>query len=147
MGDRTMSVPVMSGPEPIFGVDVTTTLLASSSRSSSVLLAIGGLGYFLSQRTTAVTSMPYLLGQDVSLGDGDNPLGRFVARSSASGRFEQAQGYGRRDLTRSWQEGHHRVRAVSLKVSIGVSSSPVTVPNVTGMTLSSAESILARRWP
>ena len=142
MGDRTMSVPVMSGPRTDIRRRRNNNTPGIIIAVVIVLLAIGGLGYFLSQRTTAVTSMPYLLGQDVSSAtatirsDGLS-LGpvRQVASNKRKGTVVATDPGAGKKVTKG--------EAVSLKVSIGVSSSPVTVPNVTGMTLSSAESILA----
>ncbi|HEY1222897.1 MAG TPA: Stk1 family PASTA domain-containing Ser/Thr kinase, partial [Acidimicrobiales bacterium] len=142
IGDRTSSVPVMAGPRTDIRRRRNNNSPGIIAAVVIVLLAVGALGYVLSQRTTAVTSMPYLLGQDVSSAtstirsDGltlgpvrqvasNKPKGSVIATDPAPGK-KVSKG-----------------EAITLKVSIGVASSPVSVPNVTGMMLSSAESILA----
>lgn len=141
MGDRTSSVPVMAGPR----TDIrrrrnnTPGIIAAVL---IVLIAIGGVGYFLSQRSTAVTSMPYLLGQDVSSATATirsdgltlGPIHQ-VASSKRKGTVVATDPTAGSKVSKG--------EAISLKVSIGVTATPVTVPNVTGMMLSNAESILA----
>jgi serine/threonine-protein kinase len=142
MGDRTSAVPVMAGPRTDIRRRRTNNTPGIIAAVVIVLLAVGGLGYFLSQRTTAVTSMPYLIGQDVSsatstIRSDGLTLGpvRQVASNKQKGTVVATDPAPGKKVSKG--------EAVTLKVSIGVSSSPVVVPNVTGMMLSSAESILA----
>ncbi|MFZ1063777.1 MAG: Stk1 family PASTA domain-containing Ser/Thr kinase [Acidimicrobiales bacterium] len=142
MGDRTSSVPVMAGPRTDIRRRRNNNAPGIIIAVVIVLLAVGGLGYFLSQRTTTVTSMPYLVGQDVSsatatIRSDGLTLGpvRQVASNKKKGTVVATDPAPGKKVSKG--------EAVTLKVSIGVSSSPVVVPNVTGMMLASAESILA----
>jgi serine/threonine-protein kinase len=144
MGDRTSSVPVMAGPRTDIRRRRNNNTPGIIIAVVIVLLAVGGLGYFLSQRTTAVTSMPYLLGQDVSsatstIRSDGLTLGpvRQVASNKTKGTVIATDPAPGKKVSKG--------ESVTLKVSIGITSSPVPVPNVTGMMLSSAESILASK--
>jgi serine/threonine-protein kinase len=142
IGDRTSSVPVMAGPRTDIRRRRNNNTTGIAVAVVIVLLAVGGVGYILSQRTTAVTSMPYLLGQDVSSATSTirsdglalGPVHQ-VASNKAKGTVVATDPAPGKKVSKG--------EAVTLKVSIGVTSSPVTVPNVTGMMLTSAESILA----
>ena len=142
MGDRTSSVPVMAGPRTDIRRRRNNNTPGIIAAVVVLLLAVGGLGYFLSQRTTVVTSMPYLLGQDVAsatttIRSDGLTLGpvRQVASNKAKGTVIATDPAPGKKVSKG--------EVVTLKVSIGVTSTPVPVPNVTGMMLSSAESILA----
>jgi serine/threonine-protein kinase len=144
MGDRTSSVPVMTGPRTDIrrrrSFNSTPIIIAAVV---IVLIAIGGLGLYFSLRSTPVTTMPYLLGQDASAAtstiraDGLK-LGtvRQVASSKKKGTVVATDPGAGRKVSKG--------EKISLKVSIGVISTPVTVPNVTDMTLTNAESILTK---
>ena len=138
-GERTMSVPLMTGPR----TDVRRRRKNRTGLYAAiviVLLAVGGLAYFLSSGTKTVV-MPNVVGETVVAatqqlkGDGltigatssvksKEPSGTVVSTDPKAG-VALAKG-----------------KSVSLAVSLGQTTSPVTVPDVTGMPLSQAESTL-----
>jgi len=143
-GERTQSVPVMSGPR----TDVRRRRGNRSGITSVIvvlLLAIAGVSYYLlSSKAPAVTSMPSVIGQSISsatatlrgsglqigevkLVQSNQPKGTVVSTVPAAGKKVSAG------------------ESVSLKVSLGTSTKPVTVPNLVGMTLSAAETLLQQK--
>ncbi|MBW4078928.1 MAG: PASTA domain-containing protein, partial [Acidobacteria bacterium] len=143
-GERTQSVPVMSGPR----TDVRRRRGNRSGITSVVvilLLAIAGLSYYLlTNKTVTTTSMPNVIGQSISsatstlrtnglqigevkLIQSNKPKGTVVSTTPAAGKKVSSG------------------QSVSLKVSLGTSTKPVTVPNVTNMSLSAAETLLQQK--
>ncbi|MHB1087238.1 MAG: Stk1 family PASTA domain-containing Ser/Thr kinase [Acidimicrobiales bacterium] len=143
-GERTQSVPVMTGPR----TDVRRRRGNRSAITSVVvilLIAIAGLSYYLlTNKATTATSMPSVIGQSISsatatlrsaglqigevkLIQSNQPKGTVVSTTPAAGK----------KVTNG--------ESVSLKVSLGTSTKPVTVPNVTNMSLSAAETLLQQK--
>ena len=138
-GERTQSVPVMTGPRTDIRRrrDNRTGIIAAVV---IVLLAVGGLAYFLMSKTPAVTTMPPVVGEQITnakatlTGDGftlkilqqssTKPVGTVLTSNPAAGA--------------STTKG----QLVILRVSLGVVAAPVSVPDTTKMTLSDAESTL-----
>ncbi len=138
-GERTQAVPMMSGPR--------TDVRRRGSRSGLVativvvLLAAAGLGYFLLSNKTTTTTMPNVVGKDVatatatlqssglSVGttkqvQSKKPIGTVLSTSPAAGVV----------ITKG--------QSVTITVSLGVTTSPVTVPDVTGQPIATAETTL-----
>ena len=138
-GERTQSVPVMTGPRTDIrrrrgnGTAITAAVVI-------ILLAVGGLAYFLKSNSPTVTTMPDVVGQQITnakatlTGDGftvkilqqssTKPVGTVLTSNPAAGA--------------STTKG----QLIILRVSLGVVAAPVTVPDTTKMTLSDAESTL-----
>ncbi len=141
-GERTMAVPVMAGPRTDIRRRRQSNTTGIIAAVIIVLLAIGLLGYFLATKSSGVTSMPYVVGENVTsvtqtLHNDGLTLGAIsqVASSKAKGTVIATIPAAGKKVSKG--------EAIFLKVSMGVSSTPVTIPNVVGMTLSNAESILA----
>ncbi len=142
MGDRTSSVPVMAGPRTDIRRRRNNNVPGIIAIVVIVLLAAGGVGYYFSQSNSAVTSMPYLLGQDVS-----TATSTIRADGLTLGTVQQVASTKRKGSVVATDpvagKKVSKGETISLKVSIGVTATPEIVPNVTGMLVSSAESILA----
>jgi len=138
-GERTQAVPVMTGPR----TDIRRrrdNRTAITAAVVIILLAVGGLAYFLKSNAPTVTTMPNVVGQQITnakatlTGDGFTvkvlqqssvkPVGTVLTSNPAAGA--------------STTKG----QLIILRVSLGVVAAPVTVPDTTGMTLSDAESSL-----
>ena len=137
-GERTQAVPIMTGPR-------TDVRRRRNSRPGLVagiivvVLAVAGLGYFFAQKSGA-TTMPYVVGQSVSAAsqtlrsDGLVVSVKFVNSSQPSGTVISTD-----------PKSGSKIRsgeAVVLKVSLGKTTSPVTIPDTLNMTLSNAWSTL-----
>jgi serine/threonine-protein kinase len=139
-GERTQAVPVMSGPRTDIRRRRNTNKTAIISVVAIVVLALGALAYFL-VASGSVSTMPDVVGQSVSSasstlrGDGII-IGQVLQVSSdkSSGTV----------LSTNPPAGSHvsKGQAVTLKVSLGKTTQPVTVPDTTGMNLSVAENAL-----
>jgi serine/threonine-protein kinase len=141
-GERTQAVPIMSGPRTDIRRRRNNNAPAIISVVVILLAVAGTLGYVLSSKSSTVTSMPYVIGQNVTAAtqtiqsDGLT-LGPIVQVSSSQkkGTVISSDPAAGKKVSKG--------EAISLKVSLGQTSTPVVIPNVTGMTLSNAESILA----
>ena len=143
-GERTQAVPVMTGPR----TDVRRRRDARSGLTAVLvilLVAIAGLSYYLlTNKAVVVTSMPNVIGQSISsasatlradglqvgevkLAQSSQPKGTVVSTTPAAGKKVSGG------------------QSVSLKVSLGTTTTPVTVPDVTNMPLSAAESLLQQK--
>ncbi|MHB1208919.1 MAG: Stk1 family PASTA domain-containing Ser/Thr kinase [Acidimicrobiales bacterium] len=143
-GERTQSVPVMSGPR----TDVRRRRGNRSGITAVVvilLIAIAGLSYYLlTNKTVTTTMMPNVIGQSISsatstlrtaglqigevkLIQSNQPKGTVVSTTPAANKKVSTG------------------QSVSLKVSLGTFTKPVTVPNVTNMSLSAAETLLQQK--
>jgi serine/threonine-protein kinase len=140
-GERTQAVPVQSGPR----TDVVRRRKASRTRtyvfgglSALLIIAFAGV-YFL--RSSSVTNMPDLIGLSISRATGiltndglvvggttlvksDKPAGTVVSTDPKAGAKVTSG------------------QSVKLRVSLGQSSQPVSIPDVTTMSLSDAEAQL-----
>jgi len=139
-GERTQAVPVMSGPR-------TDVKRRNSSRRPLIVsavvvlvLAIAGLGY-LATASKGVTTMPNITGESIEKATatltGDGLVVGTTKQVSSSKRSGTV-------LSSDPRAGSHisKGESVSLTVSLGHATAPVTVPDLTGMTLSDAESEL-----
>ena len=138
-GDRTQSVPVMAGPRTDIRRrqrNYTAPIIAL------VILLIAGaaFGYILNKKP-AVTSMPDVVGLTSSaatqrlLNDGFTIGGITPVKSNLT------KGHVVSTIPKSGT-GIAKGQAVQLRVSLGVTTTPVTVPDLYGMSLSNAESLL-----
>jgi beta-lactam-binding protein with PASTA domain/tRNA A-37 threonylcarbamoyl transferase component Bud32 len=142
-GERTQAVPVMTGPR----TDVRRRRNNRSGFIAAVvilLLAIGGLSYFLLNGKTAVTSMPYVVGQSISAATTTLHADNLVIGTLTLVPSNKTKG----TVVSTDPKAGTKIKngqSVSLKVSLGQSSTPVKVPDTTGMTLSAAESALSSK--
>lgn len=142
--ERTQSVPVMSGPR----TDVRRRRGNRSGITSVVvilLIAIAGLSYYLlTNKTATTTSMPNVVGQSISsatsvLTSAGLRIGevKLVPSSQSKGTVVSTTPAAGKKVSNG--------ETVSLKVSLGTSTKPVTVPDVTNMSLSAAETLLQQK--
>lgn len=139
-GERTQAVPVMTGPRTDVRRKKNRNQPALYSAVAVVVLAVAGLAYFFLS-SSAVTTMPNVVGESVAtatstlISDG-LVIGttHLVASSQPNGTV----------ISTDPKAGKHvsKGESISLNVSLGKSTAPVTVPDVTGQTLSNAESTL-----
>lgn len=139
-GERTQAVPIQAGPRTdIVRRRKSNTPLIATSSALAVLL-IAAIGYFF-LGSSATTVMPDVIGTSIS-----------DATSTITG---QGLVVGATKLVQSTQPAGTVVgsipkpgatvtkgQSVTLSVSLGTSTQPVTIPDVTGMSLSDAESTL-----
>jgi eukaryotic-like serine/threonine-protein kinase len=140
-GERTQAVPMMTGPR----TDVRRRHNGRSGVIAAVVvlvLAAAGLSYFLlANNSTTTTTMPNLVGQDVAsatatlIADG---LSVGTTIQVASNKPVNQVLFTRPAAGASVTPG----QSVTLRVSMGQSKPPVTVPDVTGFSLADAESQL-----
>jgi eukaryotic-like serine/threonine-protein kinase len=139
-GERTQAVPVLSGPRTDVRRRRNRTPLYASL-ATLVLVIVAAVGYVTLQKG-ATTTMPNVVGQSISSATGtlradglqiqgtnlvqsSEPTGTVVStRPRAGAKVTSGQG-------------------VTLNISLGQSSTPVTIPDTTGMSLANAESTLS----
>jgi serine/threonine-protein kinase len=139
-GERTQSVPIMTGPR----TDVRRRKNSRAGWASAaviVLLACAGLGYFLLAGKATITQMPNFVGQPIALVSGQLTADHLVIGSLHEVSSSQPKGT---VVSTNPAAGAKikRGESVSLRVSLGTTSTPVTVPDTTTMTLAAAEGIL-----
>ncbi len=139
-GERTQAVPVMTGPR-------TDVKRRGSSKRPLVIaavvvlvLALGGLGYFATANK-GVTAMPNIVGDSIATATSTLTSNGFVIGTTKQVSSNKASGT---VLSTDPRAGAHvsKGQSVSLVVSLGKATTPVTVPDLTGMSLSDAESQL-----
>ena len=143
-GERTQSVPIMTGPR----TDVRRRRGNRAGITSMIvilLLAIGGLSYYLlSSKAVTITKMPDVTGQSVSSASATLRADGLQIGEVKSTKSTQPVG----TVVSTSPVAGHKVtsgQSVSLKVSLGTTTSPVTVPDVTGKSLSAAENLLQQK--
>ena len=143
-GERTQAVPVMTGPRtdvrrrrrgPNYSLITTGVAI--------LVVVVAGLAYFLTSGKSGVSSMPNVVGQPVAsaistLRADGLTIGSTITESSSkpSGTVLSTDPPANAHVTSG--------QAVNLKVSLGKSTAPVTVPDVTTQSLSNAESVLSQ---
>lgn len=135
-GEHTQAVPMMTGPRTDVrrrrnngaGIIVVVVLL---------LLAAGGVAYFLTQKDGSTRTVPVLVGKSES-----------AARFKLSSEGIRVQHVS--DKYSSMKKGHvissipqagtvlKKGQRVNLVVSLGVQTTPITIPSVKGLSLTSA---------
>ena len=143
-GERTQSVPTMSGPR----TDVRRRRSVPSGVVAAIvvvaLVAAGAIAYFASKGSGGVTTMPDLVGQPIATAvatvraDGLSP-GTTTQVSSAKAKGTVVATTPKAGTSVSKNE------VVNFQVSLGVVIVPVTVPDVTGQALSDAENTLSNK--
>jgi serine/threonine-protein kinase len=139
-GERTQAVPMMRGPR-------TDVRRRRSSHAGTivtviiVLLALGGLAYFFLAKSHAVTKMPNVLNEPIATAvqtlksDGLVIAGTTpVFSQKPSGTVVSTNPKAGAKITKG--------ESVTLKTSLGKTVTPVTIPNVTKLNISVAESTL-----
>jgi serine/threonine-protein kinase len=139
-GERTQAVPIMTGPR----TDVRRRKNSRAGWASAVvvvLLAVAGLGYFLLAGRTTITLMPNFVGQPIS-----SVSKQLTADHLVIGALHQVSSSQPKGTVVSTNPAAgakiRRGESVSLRVSLGTTSKPVTVPDTTTMTVVAAEGIL-----
>ncbi|HSN02571.1 MAG TPA: Stk1 family PASTA domain-containing Ser/Thr kinase [Acidimicrobiales bacterium] len=141
-GERTQAVPVMTGPR--------TDVRRRNGRSGLiaaivvVVLAAAGLSYFLlANKTPVTTTMPDLVGKKVS-----DAIATLTTEGLTVGTTVQvASKYpaGQVIFTRPAAGATvTKGQSVTIRVSLGQTAPPVTVPDLTGQSLTDAESQLVQ---
>jgi len=139
-GEGTQAVPIMTGPR-------TNVRRRRKNRSGLisavvvVLLAVAGLGYFLLAGKNTVTHMPNLVGQTISAASKTLEADSLLIGSLHQVPSSQPKG----TVVSTDPVAGAKIKkdqSVSLKVSLGTTSTPVTVPDTTGDTLEVAEGLL-----
>jgi eukaryotic-like serine/threonine-protein kinase len=104
------------------------------------VLAVAGLAYFMLSGSSAVTTMPDVVGQQVAVATTTlNADGFTITTTSVASKKPAGQ-----VISSDPKAGAHvsKGQAVKLVVSIGTTPASVTIPDVTTMNLSDAESTL-----
>jgi serine/threonine-protein kinase len=140
-GERTQAVPVMSGPR----TDVRSRRRGLNPlwfAAVAVIVIVAAVGGYMAFKPSSVSRMPNVVGETITsatgtiTGDG-LVVGstNLVASSEPSGTVVSTKPAAGEHVTPG--------QAVTLNVSLGQSSTPVTIPNVVGTDLSTAESTLS----
>jgi len=142
-GERTQAVPLMTGPRTDvrrrrrFGVILPVVI------AILLVAAAAAIGYALSHKTVA-TTMPDLTGQTIAnatqtLGNDHLLIGttHLIASNQPSSTVIKTTPKAGAKV----QQG----QAVELWVSLGPTTSPVTIPDVTGMSIGDAETLLQQK--
>ncbi|HEY5120828.1 MAG TPA: protein kinase, partial [Acidimicrobiales bacterium] len=125
-GERTQSVPMMSGPR----TDVRRRRSGHAGVIATViilLLALGGLTYFLLAKSHAVTSMPNVIGQPIATARQTLSSDGLVIAATAQVFSKQPSG----TVVSTNPKPNAKItkgESVTLKVSLGKTVKPVTVP-------------------
>ncbi len=140
-GDRTQAVPVMSGPR----TDVRGRRNNRTGWISAVviiLLAVAGLSYFLLAGGSTVTNMPDVVGKPIDVAVATLTADHLVIGTTRQVSSTKPQN---QVLSTDPTAGVKITKGerVNLVVSLGHTITPVTVPQLTGLTLSDAESQLS----
>lgn len=142
-GERTQSVPIMTGPR----TDIRRRKNNRAGVASVVvvlLLAIAALGYFLLAGKTSVTSMPDLVGQTISSASQTLRTDNLFIGAVHQVPSDQPKG----TVVSTNPRANTKVKngqSVSLTVSLGQTTTPVTVPDTTGMSIVAAEGLLGTK--
>jgi serine/threonine-protein kinase len=140
--DRTQAVPVMTGPRQDVRRRRRNGAVLPIAIALVLIAAAAAVGLLLNNKPT-VTTMPNLVGQTIgnatqtlvndglligrtSLVASNQPSGTVIATTPLSGANVK------------------KGQAVELKVSLGQTTTPVTIPDTTGMSIGDAESTLQK---
>ncbi len=138
-GDRTQAVPLMHGPRTDIRRrrrNYTGPLIAL------VILLIAGaaFAYVLNNKTT-VTNMPYLIGQPVTVAERTLVSDGFVIGLVHPVPSKQTKNTVISTVPNAGKK-ISKGQAVQLVVSLGITTTPVMVPDLKGYSLANAESML-----
>ncbi len=140
-GDKTRSVPIMSGPRTDIRRRRHRNYVGPIAFVLVIALAAGGAFAYVHYSKTTVSYMPDVVGQNIKAaetllkGDGLTWATSYVASSADKNSV----------VATDPKAGNHVVKGqtVTLELSKGVTSSPVTVQDYVGMNLATAESTLS----
>ncbi len=138
-GERTQAVPMMTGPRT--DVRRRRNNLTAIIATVVMLLLVGAAAAYFLTRKDAVTQMPNVTGQPVAAARQTLLADGLVVGST---KQESSNKPANTVLSTNPSAGAtiHKGETVTLKVSLGHTTTPVTVPDTTGMTLSAAENLL-----
>jgi eukaryotic-like serine/threonine-protein kinase len=139
-GERTQAVPIQSGPRTdVVRRRKSNTPLVATASALAVLL-VAALGYFF-LGSTATSVMPDVVGTSIT--DATSTITSQGLVVGATKLVQSTQPAG--TVVASTPKPGAKVtkgQSVTLSVSLGTSTQPVTIPDVTGMSLSDAENTL-----
>ena len=142
-GERTQAVPMMSGPRTDVRRRRRYGAILPIAIAIVVIAAAAAIGYLASHKTV-VTTMPDLKGQTIAnatqtLGNDHLLIGttRLIASNQPSSTVIKT--------TPKAGDKVQQGQAVELWVSLGPTTSPVTIPDVTGMSIGDAETLLQQK--
>jgi beta-lactam-binding protein with PASTA domain/tRNA A-37 threonylcarbamoyl transferase component Bud32 len=140
-GERTQAVPIMTGPR----TDVRRSRRGGYAGTTAiiilVLLLIGGGAYaYVQSHKTSTINVPYVIGQTVTSATGTLRAEGFVASTD----FIHSKKPKNTVILSNPKAGKALPKGSSVKltVSLGASTSPVSIPDVVGMSVANAESAL-----
>jgi eukaryotic-like serine/threonine-protein kinase len=139
-GERTQAVPVMSGPRTDVRRRRSTPTPVWASAAAVVVLALAALGYFFVS-SSSVSTMPNVVGQQVATATATLRGEGLVIKSTqlvSSSRPNGVVVSTNPPAGTSVKKGDE----VTLKVSLGSSVRPVTIPSLIGLSVPDAESQL-----
>ena len=139
-GERTQAVPIQAGPRTdVVRRRKSNTPLVATASALAVLL-VAALGYFF-LGSTATSVMPDVIGTSITEATSTITSQGLVVGATKLVQSTQPAG----TVVASTPKPGAKVtkgQSVTLSVSLGTSTQPVTIPDVTGMSLSDAESTL-----
>ena len=140
-GNRTQAVPMMSGPRTDVRRHHRNYTSAIWTAVIVVLIVAAGVAYLLLSGPKTITSMPNVIGQPVSVAtqtlQNDGLLiGTTKEVSSKKPQFTVLS------TDPAPKDKIHKGETVTIQVSLGHTTQPVSIPKVVGMTLEQAESTL-----
>ncbi len=139
-GERTQAVPVMTGPRTDVRRRRSNQTPAYVTAGTVVVLALAALAYFFFG-SSSVSTMPNVVGQQVALATSTLRNDGLIIKSTVLVSSNQPNGVvvsTNPPAGASVKKGD----AVTLKVSLGSSIQPVTIPSLIGMSVPDAESEL-----
>jgi serine/threonine-protein kinase len=137
-GERTMAVPIMSGPRTDFRRRRRNYAGPSAIVVLVLALIAGGVYAYIQNNKSTTTTVPYVVGQ--TLTSASNQLrsdGLKVTTTPKNSKLAKNT-----VIASSPKAGKNIAKGglVTLTVSIGVTTTPVTIQNYVGMSLANAES-------
>ena len=143
-GERTQAVPLMTGPRTDVRRRRRFGLIVPIAIAIVLIAAAAAVGYLASHKSATTTTMPDLTGQTIAnatqtLGNDHLLIGttHLIASNQPSSTVIKTTPKAGANV----QQG----QAVQLWVSLGPTTSPVTIPDVTGMSIGDAETTLQQK--
>ena len=143
-GERTQAVPLMTGPRTDVRRRRRFGLIVPIAIAIVLIAAAAAVGYLASHHNATTATMPDLTGQTIAnatqtLGNDHLLIGttHLIASNQPSSTVIKTSPKAGAKV----QQG----QAVQLWVSLGPTTSPVTIPDVTGMSIGDAETMLQQK--
>ena len=139
-GERTQAVPIMQGPRTDIRRRRSSSMSTRNWIVALVVLVVAGAAYF-AFGSSSVSSMPDVVGQSVSAATSTLRADGLVIGTTTLVASKQPSG----TVVSTDPPAGSKIssgQSVTLQISEGKTSQSVSVPSVTGMTLSDAESQL-----